>query len=171
MPEKRNFDQQDIGESEADRQRKAFCNMVDSAGGLPNVAQAVEEHTGVVQKWVIEWYDGVRIPSESIKRQIFTELRHLVKEARAKAKAAAAEPEEPPKLEAGPVKPPVKERPKPQASKSEKPKPPRLSYREKQKQATEARLMQDAEYAELYKKLVEKGLVTPPAPEKEKEDK
>lgn len=170
MPEKRNFDPQEAGEPEAERERKAFRAMVDAAGGLSRVAQAVEEHTGVVKKWVTEWYNGAHVPSESIKRQIFIELRHLLKEARMKvatAKIMPVGPMQPLKPEASPIKPPVKEELKIQTPKSPKAKRPRLNYRKKQKQETEARLMQDKEYAELYKKLAEKGFVIPPESEKE----
>lgn len=170
MPEKRNFNPQEGGEPEAERQRKAFCAMVDAAGGLSKVARSVEEHTGVVQKWVVEWYNGAHVPSESIKRKIFIELRHLLKEAQTeveKTKVIPAVTKQSVGPEAAPVKPPIKEKPEIQAFKTPKAKRPKLSYRDKQKQTTEARLMQDKEYAELYKKLAEKGFVIPSESEKE----
>jgi len=152
------------GESESARELRAFKGMVDAAGGLEAAADSVLKHTGVAKSWVINWYRDGQAPSSNIARQIFSELRQLTREAKASPKPAKEAVGEMP--EAGPVKPPVKERPVRPAAKQTKPKP-KLTYRERQKQATESRLMEDEEYRALHKRLVEKGLITPnPEPEK-----
>ncbi|MCL5009199.1 MAG: hypothetical protein M1400_02550 [Patescibacteria group bacterium] len=165
MDERRKFySHEDSGESEAAKAQRAFRSMVDAAGGVEKVAASVLEHTGVAKKWVYEWYDNTQPPSESIKRQIFSELRHLVREAGTQSTEAA--PEAPlSRPEPGPVKPPVKKKPGTRPVKAEKPK---LTRREILKQEQEKRWMSDEEYATLHKKLVEKGLVTPSEEEKEK---
>ena len=165
MDERRKFySHEDSGEPEAVKTQRAFRSMVDAAGGVERVAASVLEHVGVAKKWVYEWYDNTQAPSESIRRQIFSELRHLVREAG--AQSAKVVPEAPqPRPEPRPVKPPVEKKPGTRAAKAEKSK---LTRREIHKQEQEKRWMNDEEYAALHKKLVEKGLVTPSKEEKEK---
>ncbi|MCL5775136.1 MAG: disks large-associated family protein [Patescibacteria group bacterium] len=155
----KNFDSGEMHhESESLRELRAFKGMVEAAGGLERVASSVLEHTGVAKVWVYNWYNNGQTPSTSVTRQIFSELRHLVREAKANPQPEKeAVPEKP---ESGPVKPPVLEKPKPAARSAEKAKP-KLTRRELIKKQQEARLMKDEEYAALHRRLVEKGLITP----------
>ncbi len=165
MDERRKFySHEDSGESEAAKAQRAFRSMVDAAGGVERVAASVLEHVGVAKKWVYEWYDNTQAPSESIKRQIFSELRHLVREAGTQSANAAPEVTQS-RPEPRPVKPPVEKKPRTRPVKAEKPK---LTRRETYKQEQEKRWMSDEEYAALHKKLVEKGFITPSEEKKEK---
>jgi len=155
-------------ESESSREYQAFRGMVAAAGGLEKVASSVLEHVGVAKIWVYDWYNHGRTPSVNVTRQIFSELRHLVREAQAKPEGKEAEPAHPAKAETVPLKPQAKKvRQKPAKPQQPKQAGPKLTYRERQKQATEARLMKDEEYRKLHKSLVEKGLISPSSNEKE----
>lgn len=153
-------------ESESSREYKAFRSMVDAAGGLEKVASSVLEHTGVAKTWVYDWYNAGRTPSVNVTRQVFSELRHLVRES--KANPQPAKEVEPKKPEAELLKPSVKEKPVQPAIEHLKPKSkPKLTRKEILKDQQEKRWMQDEEYAALHKSLVEKGVITPNSEEKE----
>ncbi len=157
----KNFDSGEMHhESESLRELRAFKGMVEAAGGLERVVSSVLEHTGVAKVWVYNWYNNGQTPSTSVTRQIFSELRHLVREAKANPQPAKeTRPEDP---GPGPVGPPVPEKPKVPGHKAAKPKArPKQTRREIVKQQQEARWMKDEEYKKLHQSLVEKGLITP----------